>query len=132
MEKSERIKTSHIVILFTCLSVLFVLLGLSTANGQTTGSISGYVYESDCSTPISGVTIDVYTVLSTSSYTTTSDGTGQFTLDGLPEGDYFVEVVPGEGQNYISEYYTTLKFNRYVEPEAVHVTTGEITTLNDI
>lgn len=132
MEKAARRESSHIVSLFTCLFVLFILLGFSTAHGQTTGSISGHVYESNCTTPINGVEINAYPTWSDAMYSSVSDVNGEYIIDDLPEGNYYVVVFPDEGQNYVPEYYENIVRSIYNTPDIVPVTAGEDIILNDI
>ncbi len=74
MGKATRRKTSHIAGLFEIFFVFIILFSLSPANGQTTGSILGYVFESGTTTPISGVSVQAYS---------SSTGAGDHTAVGI-------------------------------------------------
>jgi len=108
MEKAVSRKTSRIISLFACLFILLGFLGLPPANGQTTGSISGTVTDSDA-VGINDIRINVYSGTCTDEeavlldYTLT-DGTGAYEIADLPAGNVYIEV-DNNGHNYISEIY---------------------------
>jgi len=69
--------------------------------GGAEGSISGHVYEENGTTPIEGATVSVYVVDPLLPYIKTwapigedtTDGSGQYSITGLPAGDYKVAAV---------------------------------------
>jgi len=81
-------------------------------------AISGTLYQSDGSTPITGTgnSIQIGTLQSTEnacqgSFTWnesawTSETNGTYTVIGLPAGSYYVKVTNTVNQNYVSEWYT--------------------------
>jgi len=89
------------------------------------GSISGTVYESDGTTFISDITVyavsdpcgNISSVLG-SAYT---DGTGGYTISGLPSGSVYIHVYNG-GQNYINEFYNNISYCNQADP--ITVTSG--------
>lgn len=90
-------------LLFTVLVVLvFIGAGpLVSAVPEETGSVSGLVYEKDSKTPLAGVQFVLQRVERTDEgdivfkekyETNTTDGSGQYSRENLPVGEYLVHI----------------------------------------
>jgi hypothetical protein len=98
------------------------------------GSISGAVHESDGETPIANVTIDVLTacdgILVSSNVT---DASGQYTINGLPKGKFYVKAngqggPPWDPFSYVSEWHNNALEckNAVAVSVALGIDTGDI------
>ncbi|MBN1933501.1 MAG: carboxypeptidase regulatory-like domain-containing protein [Anaerolineae bacterium] len=89
------------------IAILFLLSTHTDLNAQTTGAISGHVYQADGTTPIGNIHVyaEVYdTGEWKAGVETTPDGS--YTLSGLDAGDYRIAICPScTGQHYVREYY---------------------------
>ena len=75
------------------------------------GIISGHVYQAGTSTPIAGVYVEIYSDSCHNGhmYGVQTDDNGYFEFTGLPNGGQFVlRADPGNGQNYISQWYDNI------------------------
>lgn len=126
MGRSIRGKRKRNVHLFTSIFISLIFLSLSSANGQTTGSISGAVYEIGTLNPIVGIMVYATPVSFTEdlSAPALTDEYGEYAITGLTEGDYYVRANP-YGQNYIGEYYDDATL--YSDAVTVTVNAGEDT-----
>ena len=103
----------------------------ANADGLTTdpGAVSGTVLQATSGLPLDGVVVDAFPVddQSTSAATTATEGTGTYTLEGLPEGDYKLRF---RGAGFTDVWYPVA-----IEPDAaepVTVAAGETTTGVDV
>ncbi|MFA4837134.1 MAG: carboxypeptidase-like regulatory domain-containing protein, partial [Dehalococcoidia bacterium] len=81
------------------------------------GTISGYVYQADSVTPISGVFVSAYDPNGGYDGYTWTASDGSYTIRGLPTGNYRVEAY---ADGYIREYYQ--KTSSYQQATPVSVT----------
>ena len=110
MKLTQRSRFTPIFFFLLCL-ILFIPGGQQAAraapHAQSTGSITGHVYETDGVTPIDNLHIyaeDYDTGEWMAGIETAPDGS--YTLTDLPSGDYRVSTCPScTGQNYVREYY---------------------------
>ena len=66
------------------------------------GSISGYVYQNDGTTPISGATVGAFNLGSTFYKSATTASDGSYTMARLPEDSYHVS---SSTSGYVMEYF---------------------------
>ncbi|MFC2071924.1 carboxypeptidase regulatory-like domain-containing protein, partial [Chloroflexota bacterium] len=94
------------------------------------GTISGTVYEADGVTPIANVRMKAYDAATEEGFgSTDTDSSGNYTLAGLPGGNYLVQAEASyHGLPYANEWYN----NVYVRDEAtpVPVTVSQDTLIN--
>ncbi len=72
---------------------------------QSTGSISGYIYDEGAN-PISGANFSAYN-WSVGRFSTNADGSGHYTLSGIPSGEYSI-VAWAAGREYRVNYSTVV------------------------
>ena len=78
----------------------------SVVNAQATGTISGTVTDTG-GTGLSGVGVQIYDASGSFAGFGSTDGTGQYTLGGLPTGTYFARTFASSA-GYINELYNDL------------------------
>ena len=86
-------------------SISFALSGGGTLSGTVTDASAGGV-------PVPLMPIVVFTSTGVVLKTTTTDSSGNYTVAGLPAGNYFVRTNPNAlTQNYVTQTYTGMPFN---------------------
>jgi PKD domain/Carboxypeptidase regulatory-like domain len=91
------------------------------------GEISGEVTNASTKAALGGITVCPQATSGNQfSQCTTSNASGEYTLAGLRTGEYKLEFYPGDGANYVAQYYHDK--SSYAEAEAVAVTAGSTTT----
>ena len=86
--------------------IIFMCLVTSVVNAQATGTISGTVTDTG-GTGLSGVGVQIYDASGSFAGFGSTDGTGQYTLGGLPTGTYFARTFASSA-GYINELYDDL------------------------
>jgi hypothetical protein len=72
----------------------------AAAFGEDSGSITGKISDTFAD-PVSGAAIQAKNAATGAVYKTTSKGTGEYTLDGLPQGAYDLSVRAARMKNYL-------------------------------
>ncbi|HUN78629.1 MAG TPA: carboxypeptidase regulatory-like domain-containing protein [Solirubrobacteraceae bacterium] len=99
---------------FVCAALLLgcaaLLLGLgapAALAAESDGTLSGTVTSAASSAGLGGIEVLVFEASGEKLVgRAVTKGTGEYTVEGLPAGDYKVEFAPGfEGGNYIAQYY---------------------------
>ncbi|WP_425837179.1 carboxypeptidase regulatory-like domain-containing protein [Microbacterium sp. PA5] len=107
MNALARAKSTVITVAAVALASLIVSGSAVAASAADTASISGTVRDEGAA-PIAGVRAELYAEMSwgwgyvTSTLTNASGG---FSFPGLPSDDYTISFAPGEGQNYLPEWW---------------------------
>ncbi len=89
------------------------------------GSISGTVTDTGAGgAPVAGFGILVFNSAAVLVKNVTTDASGNYTVNGLPNGDYFVRTNPGAAQNYVVQMYNGITFDGVPTGTPVTVTVG--------
>jgi hypothetical protein len=91
------------------------------------GAISGRVSD-ESNNGIANVNVNIYDLNNSDNCitSTATDGSGNYTVQGFPGGDYKVEFWPGDAGNYLAEWYNDQ--GSYNDANLVTVTAGSTTT----
>jgi hypothetical protein len=97
---------------------------------QPGGRISGTVFQEQTSTGIGGIPVCAAALDGSESRCTTTENNGEYTLAGLPAGDYRVhfshaESLPGGAARWMSQYYD--EADTAAEADPVQVSLGDTT-----
>jgi lysozyme family protein len=115
LNESDEFNNSQISTLVRSAIIPDSIFGEGHRSGQTSivgdsevagGTISGYVYQTNGTTPVAGASVSAYLMTGSGYYSYGSDIDGNYNIVGLPTGNYLVYA---SATGYIREYYNSVQ-----------------------
>lgn len=115
--------TAHAVAVTTGLTTTNINAALATG-----GEILGTVTDTGSGDPLANVNVVAYTSTTSVNFVASdsTDGNGDYVLNGLPTGNYYLKFDPAYGSEYVEEFYNDKSSLAVADPVAV--TAGSATS----